>query len=593
LPQVALATTAVVVLPVVVVWLLIGEGLISSPWLCVGLALALSLAASIAGSAYWKRRDGHGDLLFSELLVWGWLYRLRTERRLTAAVELLGLAGPPTTDGPLERTEQALRQLAASLEAQDPYTAGHSRRVALHAAMIARRMGLPRRGIAKVRTAAAIHDIGKLRIPSDVLNKPGPLTEDEFELVKRHAVDGAEIVSSLGDPEITAMVRHHHERFDGDGYPSGLVGERIPEGARIIAVADTFDALTSLRPYRVAIRHKKALQIIGEVSGSQLDPVAVRAFLKCYTGKRAVLLASLLATSPQRALAFLGVPRQTWISLGSAATVATPAALAAAAALAFGGTGGLHAPPRELRASTPSSLQATAPNTTGVSARRPRRTSGTHPRAQTAARSTPLIPHSVLGVRVSRLVRLKAPGSARRARGGAGGSGRHSTQGGGLNRGGASPIGTGGLSVGSPTFVVTPPVLTGTGTPAGSGATGTRPPIGGGGGAGAAAGGAGAPGGGSGGPAPGGGGGGAAPGGGAGTPGGGGPPGGGPGSPAGGGSAGGGPAGGGAGGGGNGPGGHPGPGVPHSKQDCWDGGYLNFAFSNQGLCIAFVEHEGR
>jgi hypothetical protein len=137
------------------------------------------------------------------------------------------------------------------------------------------------------------------------------------------------------------MVRHHHERFDGTGYPAGLLGEQIPVGARIIAVADTFDALTSERPYRAAIPHKKALEIIGGVAGTQLDPVAVRAFIKCYSGKRAVLFWTLLAVSPQRAVALLS-GRSSWrASLGSTATVAMPAALAALVAAAFGSAGNI------------------------------------------------------------------------------------------------------------------------------------------------------------------------------------------------------------------------------------------------------------
>src|SRR5947209_6249323 len=107
---------------------------------------------------------------------------------------------------------ELLTQLAASLEASDPYTHGHSRRVARHAEMIAKRMGLADHDAAKVRTAAALHDVGKVNTPIAVLHKPVRLSKDEFELIKRHPVDGAQMVATLGDPELTAMVLHHHER---------------------------------------------------------------------------------------------------------------------------------------------------------------------------------------------------------------------------------------------------------------------------------------------------------------------------------------------------------------------------------------------
>ncbi|HEY2650373.1 MAG TPA: HD-GYP domain-containing protein, partial [Solirubrobacteraceae bacterium] len=353
LPQVVVATMLVVVLPVVVVWLLLVEGVISSPWVSVGLAMALSLSASAAGNAYWKRRSGQGDLLFSEILLWGWLRRLRNERRLAAAVGSLGLTGAEAASGgSAQRADaQTLRQMAVALDAQDPYTDGHSRRVALHAAMIARMMGMSREEVAQVQMAAAVHDVGKLRIPVDVLNKPTTLTAAEFEIVKHHVDDGAEIVSGLGDPALVAMVRHHHERFDGTGYPAGFVGEESPVGARVIAVADTFDALTSARPYRRAIPHKQALEIIRSASGTQLDPVAVRAFLKCYSGKRAIALwTALLVASPQRALAMFGGKHAPRTSPGSAAvTIAMPAALAAVVAAAIGTAGTLGSRPDPAR----------------------------------------------------------------------------------------------------------------------------------------------------------------------------------------------------------------------------------------------------
>jgi len=340
LPQVALATLAVVVLPVAVVWWLYLADVVTSYWACLALGVALSLIASLVGDAYWKRRRRPGDVMFSEVLLWGWLRRLRAEHRATKAVRVLGLTGPqgrvrrPTSD--VARTTRELEELASALDAQDPYTDGHSRRVALHTELIARRLRLPREEAAKVQTAATLHDIGKLCIPREVLNKPSKLTPEEFELTKRHADEGAWIVACLGDPDIVAMVRHHHERFDGGGYPSGLVGDEAPLGARIIAVADTFDALTSARPYRPATSHKQALALIAELSGTQLDPTVVRAFLKCYSGKRTAVFWTLLAISPVRAVASIG-GRPPALGIGPpAATVASAAMITTLAAIAVG-----------------------------------------------------------------------------------------------------------------------------------------------------------------------------------------------------------------------------------------------------------------
>ncbi len=200
-----------------------------------------------------------------------------TERRLAAALERLEGADAADELG-RQRRAGLLAQLAAALEARDPYTHGHSRRVARHATLIAHRMDLSQHHVAKVRTAASLHDVGKINTPPAVLQKPGRLTDTEFDVIKRHAVDGAEMVASLGDAELTAMVRHHHERVDGTGYPCGLARDDIPLGARIIAVADTFDAITSSRPYRPANAHNAALEILVGEAGTQLDAVVVAAF---------------------------------------------------------------------------------------------------------------------------------------------------------------------------------------------------------------------------------------------------------------------------------------------------------------------------
>jgi hypothetical protein len=280
------------------------HGVVSSPWLSMLLAGVLSLATSFAGAWCWRRRRGGGALLFCDLLVWGWLRRWRQERKLADAIKALGLDHPGGAglEGWLSvaRAERVLGQLVDAREGRDVHLRGHSRRVARHAGMIAQGMRLPAEEVDRVRAAAVVHDVGKLRTPREIVDKPSRLTDAEFEVVKLHPLAGAEMAARLGDPGLTAIVRHHHERVDGGGYPDGLKGDEIPRGARIIAVADTFDAVTSTRPYRGAAGHQRAIQILRQASGSQLDAAAVRAFLAYYSGHRLAVTWAMACVAPRR-----------------------------------------------------------------------------------------------------------------------------------------------------------------------------------------------------------------------------------------------------------------------------------------------------
>lgn len=176
--------------------------------------------------------------------------------------------------------ERALRSLDAALAELRPGVHAHCRRVAGRTALLAWELGLAGADLARVRTAAHLHDIGKIETPTAIVDKPGPLTHDEYEEMRRHSLAGAALVEALGDPDLTAIVRHHHERFDGRGYPDGLSGYGIPLGARILAVADTFDALISPRPYRPPMSERRALVLLDTAAGSQLDPGVVRVALR-------------------------------------------------------------------------------------------------------------------------------------------------------------------------------------------------------------------------------------------------------------------------------------------------------------------------
>ncbi len=180
----------------------------------------------------------------------------------------------------------AIAALANALEARDKYTSGHSLRVVETSSAIARNLGLPPGSVEKIRVAALVHDIGKIGVKEDVLHKPGKLTSEEYQHVQYHCEIGEHILSPvMEDNEILQMVRHHHERYDGNGYPDGLSGEQIPLGARILAVADTYDAMMSERPYRSAMARKEALGEIRRCTGTQFDPVVVTAFLETAIAK--------------------------------------------------------------------------------------------------------------------------------------------------------------------------------------------------------------------------------------------------------------------------------------------------------------------
>jgi hypothetical protein len=180
-----------------------------------------------------------------------------------------------------DSTLETFAALGAAVEAKDRYTAGHGLRVTLVSILIGQELGLPQSELDILRKAATFHDIGKIAVPDVVLRKPGRLTDAEFQAMKVHPVEGARICGKLQSlRDAVPLVRSHHERMDGRGYPDGLQGEQIPMGARIIAVADTWDAITSDRPYREGQPAFVALEEIRRCSGAQFDERVVRAFIE-------------------------------------------------------------------------------------------------------------------------------------------------------------------------------------------------------------------------------------------------------------------------------------------------------------------------
>lgn len=170
-------------------------------------------------------------------------------------------------------TEQALETFANILDAKDEYTRGHSKRVSLYSMELARRMGFSHQEQVRIGRIALLHDIGKINVPDLILNKNTHLSDEEWERIKQHPMIGSEILEHFTSiPEIIVGARYHHERFDGTGYPEGLKGEDIPLIARIISVADTYDAMASTRSYRKEVDSKIIIDELSSIAGTQLDP---------------------------------------------------------------------------------------------------------------------------------------------------------------------------------------------------------------------------------------------------------------------------------------------------------------------------------
>lgn len=176
--------------------------------------------------------------------------------------------------------------ISNALEAKDSYTYGHSYRVTYISIKIGEQLGLDSQSLSYLEFAGLLHDIGKIGVPEKILNKPGRLTDEEYTIISRHPERGGEILARLRNMNsVIECVIHHHERFDGTGHPQGLKGEDIPLGARILSVADSYDAMTSDRPYRDGMSHELALAELKRCCGTQFDPKIVEAFLQTETGK--------------------------------------------------------------------------------------------------------------------------------------------------------------------------------------------------------------------------------------------------------------------------------------------------------------------
>lgn len=344
LPYALLATAVVVALPILVVVALSAVGLPEPQMILAGvLGVAFSIGAAALGATWWIKRPESVDVSFGELMLWRFFRRHRAERTIDRNAVRLGLSPAVGAASDLTAKQRLgiLHKLAGALEAKDPYTGGHSRRVERHAYRTACALLLSSDDIEDLRLAASLHDVGKIRIPDRVLRKPDALDAQEWDMVREHSELGAAMVAPAASEAVVSAVLHHHEAWDGSGYPHGLSGEGIPLFARIIAVADTYDALTSARPYKAAIGRKDAVELLETGAGYQFDPVVVEAFVTTLPTALPAAGALLVFATPTAAARKVSA----WLRSVSGGSVASAAGTAGVAAIigtagvtgAFGG----------------------------------------------------------------------------------------------------------------------------------------------------------------------------------------------------------------------------------------------------------------
>ena len=351
-PFVLLTTVLLVGLPLFLAYTLSGPSLDFPFLVTTVICTAVSVMLGKAGARLWQHHPGARDVVFNDLTLWGFFRRMWHQRRKLAHAERLALISSDPHSMSAEEYTRILKQLARALESGDPYTHGHSDRVTRHSYMVARALKLPKDSCNKIRLAAALHDVGKLHTPRSILTGTGRLSDEEFAIIKRHPGDGADMVADLKDEELTSMVRHHHERIDGTGYPHRLSGDDIPIGARIIAVADTFDAITSRRSYRPTRPHSAAIEILRKEAGHQLDEQVVKAFIAYYTGKRGI----------RNWMSFTsGAPSLVDFSVGGVRQLATNAAVVATSVSVV--AAGAVLPPRESPSKTTTPVSQSQPGT--------------------------------------------------------------------------------------------------------------------------------------------------------------------------------------------------------------------------------------
>jgi putative nucleotidyltransferase with HDIG domain len=217
------------------------------------------------------------------------------------ATEVAGSTDASNPESLPQSVLDTVTSLAYAVDAKDQYTQGHSQKVSAYAALLAEAVGMSESEVEEIRLGAVLHDVGKVGIPESILNKSGPLNPDEWETMKTHVTYGAKILEPLTAlARIRQMVLHHHEFFDGSGYPSAVSGDNIPIGARIITIADSYDTITSDRSYKKGRTAVEALAELERCANTQFDPQLVEAFVRAMRQLPNPIIeaASLLSRSP-------------------------------------------------------------------------------------------------------------------------------------------------------------------------------------------------------------------------------------------------------------------------------------------------------
>lgn len=279
---------------------LLNSGILANvpPFVAILFVFGILNSAAVAGviaisqsQSFWELWWGRGRVtLFYDLFtlpfvyVFAWAYlNLGALGAILLIVPILGVRELYKVNWQLQRTNQELLQLMVmAIEARDPYTSGHSRRVARNAKLIAQAMGLRDKQVERVGVAALLHDVGKIHeVFAPILSKPGRLTAEENAIMQTHPIKSEELVRTVSQlSDVVAPIRHHHENWDGTGYPDGLIGERIPIASRIIMFADTIDAMTTDRPYRSALTEAQVRSEFVKLRGRQFDPNICDTLLK-------------------------------------------------------------------------------------------------------------------------------------------------------------------------------------------------------------------------------------------------------------------------------------------------------------------------
>src|SRR5882672_4879704 len=239
-------------------------GVIScAPGSFVGACTAAIASALVTRTGYWIAPLGFAPIYLTYRTYKVYRGRIEDEQRHVLQTSDLHLA--------------TIEALARAIDAKDQNTQMHIRRVQMYAAGMAKAVGLSTSAIQGVKTAALLHDIGKLAVPEHILSKPGPLTQEEFQKIRIHPEVGAEIIAAVPFPyPVAPLILSHHERWDGKGYPAGLKGEEIPLGARILTIVDYYDAVTTERPYHKALSHESAIGLLKHEAGRALDATLVK-----------------------------------------------------------------------------------------------------------------------------------------------------------------------------------------------------------------------------------------------------------------------------------------------------------------------------